>query len=188
MTDNLYTAKAPKTKALDSLLTREEFMRLMQSAKDQRDRAILCLGILGLRAGEISAFKASWVDVSTRTIAIPPREAKRGKGRTVPFGRVRIVSDVLLSFACLEPEGVNLTREMCWHRVKGMAKRAGITHPMTTHGLRATGATWAAQAGYSITGLQHHFGWSEIKTAQHYVAASGASAMRDMEDCGEKIL
>jgi hypothetical protein len=45
-----------------------------------------------------------------------------------------------------------------------------------------------AQAGYSITGLMAHFGWSEIKTAQHYIEATGASAMRDMELCGEAVL
>jgi hypothetical protein len=43
-------------------------------------------------------------------------------------------------------------------------------------------------AGYSITGLMEHFGWSELRTAQHYVRASGASAMRDMEDKGGAVL
>ena len=64
---------------------------------------------------------------------------------------------------------------------------AEIKHPVTPHGLRATGATWFAQAGYSITGLQHHFGWSELRTAQHYIRASGASAMRDMEEKGASV-
>jgi len=45
-----------------------------------------------------------------------------------------------------------------------------------------------AQAGYSMTGLMAHFGWGEIKTAQHYIEATGASAMRDMNELGEKVI
>ena len=82
---------------------------------------------------------------------------------------------------------IGISRIAIFNRVKRMASAAAIKHPVTPHGLRATGATWFAQAGYSITGLQHHFGWSELRTAQHYVQASGASAMRDMEEKGQHV-
>lgn len=175
-----------RTKALDSLLTREEFLEMMKAGKNAKDKAILCLGILGLRASEIAASESAWVDFSNRTILIPPRAAKRGKGRVVPFGKIKVICEVVTAFFALERR-VGISRIAIWGRVKRMASAAAIKHPVTPHGLRATGATWFAQAGYSITGLQAHFGWSELRTAQHYVQASGASAMRDMEEKGERV-
>jgi integrase len=175
-----------RTKALDSLLTRDEFLSMMKETSDAKDKAILCLGILGLRASEIAACDAAWVDFANRTISIPPRAAKRGKGRVVPFGKVKVVADVVIAFFALERK-IGMSRIAIWSRVKRMASAAAIKHPVTTHGLRATGATWFAQAGYSITGLQHHFGWSELRTAQHYIQASGASALRDMEEKGADV-
>jgi site-specific recombinase XerD len=129
-----------------------------------------------------------WCDMSNRTIKIPPVFAKRRKGRIVPFGNLRFVCEVLTAFFALEPKGVSLTRIAIWQRIKRLASAAGVTHPVTPHGLRATGATWLAMAGYSITGLMDHFGWSELRTAQHYVRASGASAMRDMQEKGPNVL
>jgi len=129
---------------------------------------------------------SAWIDFSNPTIVIPPRAAYRGKGRVVPFGKIKVICEVVPAFFALEHR-IGISRIAIWHRIKRMASVAGIKHPVTPHGLRATGATWFAQAGYSITGLQHHFGWSELRTAQHYVQASGASAMRDMDELGAKI-
>jgi integrase len=177
-----------RTKAIDSLLTKEEFLNMLQAGKNAKDKAILCLAIVGLRASEISSVKSQWCDRSNRTIKIPPVFAKRRKGRIVPFGNLRIIAEVLTAFFALEPNGVTLTRIAIWQRIKRMASAAGVTHPVTPHGLRATGATWLAMAGNSITGLMEHFGWSELRTAQHYVRASGASAMRDMQEKGPNVL
>ena len=177
-----------RTKAIDSLLTKEEFLAMLQAGKDAKDKAILCLALVGLRASELSRVQRHWCDMSNRTIKIPSVFAKRRKGRIVPFGNLRIVCEVLTAFFALEPKGVSLTRIAIWQRIKRLASAASVTHPVTPHGLRATGATWLAMAGYSITGLMDHFGWSELRTAQHYVRASGASAMRDMQEKGPNVL
>jgi integrase/recombinase XerD len=188
-TDHLSLLPKPtRTKALDSILTRQEFEAMLKVGKNSKDKAILCLGIIGLRAGEIGSITPEWVDLSTRTIRIPAAVAKRDKTRVVPFGAINIVAEVLKSFFSLEADGVNLSRVQVWNRVKAMASRAGITHPVTPHGLRATGATLFAAAGFSITGLQAHFGWSSLKTAEHYILASGASAIADMDRHGAKVL
>lgn len=176
-----------RTKALDSILTLEEIHAMMGAAKNAKDKAILCLGLIGLRAGEIAAASKEWIDHSAHTIRIPADVAKRGKARVVPFGKIDLVAGVLSVFFHIE-DGINLSRIQVWNRVKGMASRAGIGHPVTPHGLRATGATRFAMAGYSITGLMDHFGWSELRTAQHYVKASGASAQRDMQEKGSNVL
>lgn len=176
-----------KTVALDSVLTKDEWIRMVQSSEDGKDQVIMALGVLGLRAAEIGACQREWVDLSRQTIALPTGATKRSKGRVVPFGRFRIVKDIISSFFTLE-RAVGLSRIAVWNRVKGLASRAGISRPITVHGLRATGASWMAQSGYQANALREHFGWAALNTAEHYIEKSGASAMRAMEELGEKIL
>lgn len=177
-----------RTKALDSLLTKEEFFAMLQAGNDAKDKAILCLTLIGLRASEVSAATGAWCDMASRTVKIPPSAAKRKKGRIVPFGNLRVVREVIVAYFAIESKGIGLSRVAIWSRIKRMASAAGITHPVTPHGLRATGATWMAASGYSLTGLLDHFGWSELRTAQHYIRASGANSIRDMERHGEDVL
>ena len=182
------TPTRSRTKALDAILTREEIDAMFLAAKNVKDKAILCLGLIGLRASEIAGIERDWVDLSGRTIKIPAAVAKRDKQRIVPFGEIAYVADILRGFFVYDSGSIGLSRIQVFNRVKGMAKRAGITHPVTPHGLRATGATLFAAAGWSITGLQNHFGWSTLKTAEHYIRSSGAVAIEDMKRFGGKVL
>jgi integrase len=187
MSDLIIIDEKPRTVALDSVLTKKEWFDMMTATKDSRDQIILCLGVLGLRASEIGACRREWVDLANQTIHLPTGATKRSKGRIVPFGKFRIVKDVIPAFFILEKE-VLLTRIAIYQRVKRMAGRAGILHPMTVHGLRATGACWMAQAGWQANALREHFGWSALETAEHYLETSGASAVRAMQEHGEEIL
>ena len=56
-----------RTKAIDSLLTKEEFLAMLQAGKDAKDKAILCLALVGLRASELSRVQRHWCDMSNRT-------------------------------------------------------------------------------------------------------------------------
>ena len=149
MTSVLFGLTGDRTKAFDSLLTREEFLSMIKAGSDSKDKAILCLGVLGLRASEIAACEAAWIDFSNRTIVIPPRAAKRGKGRVVPFGKIKVICEVVIAFFALERR-IGISRIATWHRVRRMASAAGIKQPLPPHGLRATGATWFAQAGTAL--------------------------------------
>lgn len=176
-----------RTNALDSLITKEEWVRMLQSAEDARDQVILALGVLGLRASEIGQCKREWVDVLACTIALPSGATKRSKSRIVPFGKFRFVSSIVTAFFTLE-KSVSLSRVAVYSRVQRLAKRAGIERPVTVHGLRATGATWCAQAGFSSSALREMFGWAEIATADHYLERSSAAAMRAMDSLGGSII
>lgn len=184
--NDMISTKA-RTVALDSVLTKAEWIAMSQAAKDGKDQVIMALGVLGLRASEIGSCRREWVDLVQQTIHLPTGATKRGRGRIVPFGKFRIVKDIIASFFIIE-KGVGLTRIGVFQRVKRMASRAGVLHPVTPHGLRATGATWAAQAGYQANALREHFGWKALETAEHYLETSGASAMRAMNEVGENIL
>jgi integrase len=105
----------------------------------------------------------------------------------VPFGNIRLVAEIVTSFFVLE-EGIGLSRIAVYNRVKAMGRRAEVNHPVTVHGLRATGATWFAHAGYSLLALKTHFGWKSLKTAEYYLHATGASAVKDMDELGGRIL
>jgi integrase len=179
--------KHTRTVALDAILTKKEWIDMIQASKDARDQIIMALGVLGLRASEIGGCRREWVDLVQQTIHLPTGATKRGKGRIVPFGKFRMVKDVIGAFFILE-KSVNLTRIAVFQRVKRMASRAGVLHPVTPHGLRATGATWAAHAGYNANAMREHFGWKALETAEHYLQTSGQSAMRAMHELGENIL
>ena len=176
-----------RTLALDSVLTKEEFFKMLQASKNSRDQIIMALGMLGLRASEIGACRREWVDLASKTIHLPTGATKRGKGRIVPFGKFRIVQNIVDSFFVLNKE-VGITRIAVYQRVKALASRAGITHSVTPHGLRATGASFAAQAGFNANALREMFGWSSLMTAEHYISKSGASAVRAMDELGDRIL
>lgn len=176
-----------RTSALEGVVTREEFMAMLQAAADSKDRAIMALAFIGLRAGEISHVTREWVDLSACTIKIAPSQAKKRRGRVVAFGQVRLISEIISAFFVLE-RAVDLDRVSVYRRVRAMASRAKLTHPVTVHSLRATGATMMASAGFTIDGLRAQFGWSELRTAQHYINKSGVSAQADMLRCGGRIL
>lgn len=187
MSEPEVTTKRKRTSALESVVTKAQWVELMHAALDGKDQVILALGVLGLRATEIGACSKDWVDFTQQTIRVPATIAKRKKGRVIPYGKLKVVRDIITSFFMIGQE-VGLSRIAVYQRIQRLATRAKLPHPLTVHGLRATGATWFAQAGYSITGLLSHFGWTEIRTAEHYIKATGASAMRDMERFGETIL
>jgi integrase len=106
----------------------------------------------------------------------------------VPYGGIRILATIIEAYFLMADRLPWSTRTGVYKAVKRLAKLAGITKPLTPHGLRATGATWFAEAGWGVEELRQHFGWRLIKTAQHYVESSGEAAIRAMKEKGEKVL
>ncbi|MEM2046112.1 MAG: tyrosine-type recombinase/integrase [Candidatus Bathyarchaeia archaeon] len=179
--------KPRRTRARESVLTKEEFYRLFQASKDATDKVILSLAIMGLRASEIAKLTVDWVDLARKTITIPDSIAKKGHGRTVPYGKFTKLAPIIDAYFMLH-QAVGMTRFGIWKRIKKMASRAGLAKPVTPHGLRATGATWAASAGLSAQALRELFGWANLETAQFYIEKSAGTAAAELEEKGDKIL
>jgi integrase len=177
-----------KTPAREGVLTKQEFYQLLQVAQRPEEKALLALGVLGLRASEIVAIRREWIDFQSKLITIPSQVAKMGHGRRVPYGGIRILATIIEAYFLMADRLPWGTRTGVYKAVKRLAKLAGIVKPLTPHGLRATGATWFAEAGWSTEELRQHFGWRLIKTAQHYVESSGEAAIRAMKEKGEKVL
>lgn len=179
-----------RPKLHDQILTKEEFMGLLR-AGDARDKAILSLAILGLRASEISQTSTEWVDWHERIITIPGSRAKKGKGRRIYFG-FSPIWEILSAYFTLESEVFPSnpsasSRITVWRRVKALASKTGVKKPITPHGLRATGATWAANSGMSAQAIREMFGWSKLETAERYIAMSGRTAERELKEKGGYI-
>jgi integrase len=177
-----------KTPSIAGVLTKGEFYRLLQIARRPEEKCLLSLGVLGLRASEIVAIRREWIDFQSKLITIPKGAAKMGHGRRVPYGGIRLIATIIEAYFIMADKLPWSTRTGVYKAVKRLAKLAGIVKPLTPHGLRATGATWFAEAGWTTEELKQHFGWRLIKTAQHYVESSGEAAIRAMKEKGENVL
>lgn len=174
----------PAQLSRDLVVSREEWRQMMQ-AGDATDRLILTLAVLGLRASEIARCHGSWFDWQRKTLRIPASVAKAGHGRIISIGFSPVYAILNASYTLRD--GLNMTRQSIWRRVKKCAVLAGIRRRVTVHGLRATGATWAAEAGYSIEAIREIFGWAELRTAERYIAQSGRAAVAEVERVGGYI-
>ena len=185
-----FQAVRKRPKLHDQILTKEEFMGLLRFG-DARDKAILSLAILGLRASEIGQASTDWIDWHERIITIPSARAKKGHGRRIYFG-FSPIWEILSAYFVLESEvfpgnPTSNSRVTVWRRVKALSKKLGLKKPLTPHGLRATGATWAANSGMSAQAIREMFGWSKLETAERYIAMSGRTAEKELKENGGYI-
>ena len=175
----------PRAKAIEGVLTREEFYRLFAAAQDHKDKIILALAIMGMRASEIAKITKDYVDLVRKEINVPEHIAKKRHGRTIPYGKFTRLSPIVDAYFFLNDK-IGLSRKTVWARIKKIAKLAGIPKPVTPNGLRATGATLAASAGLSVQALRELFGWKYIQTAQYYIERAAGTASKELE--GKEII
>lgn len=176
-----YRVRRLRPSLLEQVLTKDEFYALLQEAKGT-EKVVLCLGILGLRANEISRCCSDWIDWSEKVITIPEPAAKKGHGRRVWFGSSPIF-EIISSYFVLSNR-IGMTRQGIWQAVKRVAQRVGHRKPISVHALRATGATWAADKGLSPQALLDLFGWDNLKTAQFYIKKSGRVGIEEIKEKG----
>lgn len=181
--------------------------------------AILVLGRLGLRAGELTHLDESWLSRRHGRIEIPAHDPCRkgseggicgycaqqrdqfmeyddeltqaeatarmwapktdAAARGVPFDfspRVELAVERFFE----EFDTWPCSRQSVNRRVSRAAEQAdGLgTDDVYPHALRATAATFHAGRGLSVLPLKSMFGWSQLRTAQKYLASSDANTSR----------
>jgi len=202
-----------KRKGLSSkedVLNAQELAMLIGACRGIRDSFIIsCLTFCGLRVSELAHLKRSWVNIEDATITIPERQycscwecnyvnPKTGKckegiwkpktkkgARTVLMGSkiLPIINQFLLG-----SDGLNLTRQRIWQRVKELAKDARILHNVYPHCLRATAATRLAYKNISAASLKYVMGWEKLEAADAYVKSDMKLAHKEIREIESKDL
>lgn len=175
----LQTPRIPDELAA-KILTRDEMLRLIDGAEDQRDRM---LGILlystGVRASEACGLR--WSDCRPRTgkdgnITVL---GKGGKKRTI-----RLTPDVWAELMHLKPAAAGpddfvflsdsgwkrpLGRTAVTKRIRKMAIAAGLEQKVSAHWMRHAHATHAMDAGAPLPLISATLGHASLATTSRYL-------------------
>jgi integrase/recombinase XerD len=170
---------------LPKVLTVEEVERLLaapdlSTPQGVRDRAMLeLLYGSGLRVSEVVALNLGDVDLSVELVRCL---GKGSKERLVPVGshavralrayqqtaRPALAGGRVPSALFINRRGGRLTRQGCWKLLRGHARRAGITRPLSPHVLRHSFATHLLERGADLRAVQEMLGHASLGTTQIY--------------------
>ncbi len=177
-------------KPLPHTLTEREVERLLaapdQTWLGQRDRAMLeVLYACGLRVTELVELRLTSVNLRQGVLRVL---GKGSKMRLVPLGMA--AQDAIQSFMTegrsgllgakisdvLFPthEGVAMTRQAFWYRIKHWARVAGIETPLSPHTLRHAFATHLLNHGADLRVVQILLGHADLSTTQIYTHVAQA--------------
>ncbi len=145
-----------------------------------RDRAMLeLLYATGLRVSELVALPLTRLNLRQGVVQV---SGKGGKERIVPLGeeaahwlqryldeaRPALLRGRSSEVLFVTARGGGMTRQGFWHLIKGHARRAGITRPLSPHTLRHAFATHLLNHGADLRVLQLLLGHSDLSTTQIY--------------------
>jgi integrase/recombinase XerD len=175
----------------EKFLKPDEFARLLDAAKDDRERCILMLlAGAGLRVGEMTAIRAEDIDFVKEYLHIRAAHAKLKKGRTVVLlpPLIEILQKYLAgtSEGCVFPgyNGDHISPRQVQKILNRIAERAGLQkvengdrigpgryriHP---HLLRHSFAMWSIDGGVPIYDLQKQLGHASLAATGVYLEAS----------------
>jgi integrase/recombinase XerD len=145
-----------------------------------RDRAMLeTLYATGLRVSELVGLRLLALSLDEGLLRVT---GKGGKDRVVPLGEP--ASDWLVRYArvarpallggrvadalFVSQRGAGMSRQMFWKIVRRHAVAAGITAPLSPHGLRHAFATHLINHGADLRVVQMLLGHADISTTQVY--------------------
>lgn len=176
---------------LPTLLS-ERDVELLLSAPDtdtsigSRDKAMLeVLYATGLRVSELVALSTSEINLNQGVVRV---FGKGQKERLVPLGetaikwleqfyrgaRVDLLNGQNSAIAFPSKRQQQMTRQTFWHRIKAMAKTAGISKPISPHTLRHAFATHLINHGADLRVVQLLLGHSDLSTTQIYTHVATA--------------
>jgi integrase/recombinase XerC len=147
-----------------------------------RDRAIMeVLYSAGLRVSELTGL--DWRDIDEELGMVMVRSGKGNKDRLVPLGEPALAA-LSVWRAAMPPDasldrpvitnmrGARLTSRSVQKIVTQRWLRAGITTPITPHGLRHSFATHMLNAGADLRSIQEMLGHASLTTTQRYTHVS----------------
>jgi len=173
--------RAPRR--LPIILTREEAIRLIDSASNLFHRAMLItMYSTGMRRAELCRLKVEDID-STRML-IHIRQGKGGKDRDVPLSP-KVLETLREYWRWMKPQTymfpgtINgsradkpITPKVLWEACREAAQRAGITKAVRPHLLRHSFATHLVEGGADLPTVQALLGHTDLKPTSIYLHLS----------------
>ncbi len=161
---------------LPRFLTRDEFKAIISLIDDDMLINVCKFGVLtGARRGEILNLQLKDIDFENHLITIQSSEnyrVKHGKSRIIPLPKA--VMPILKS---IEPSDIfvfdiegnwKAKEEFVTKGFKKFSRAAGLDEEVKFHTLRATAASWWAQAGATALQIKELLGHKYVKTTEHY--------------------
>ncbi len=184
----VHTMRSPKAeKRLPQVLNERDTAALVEaddginSRARLRDRAIMeTLYSAGLRVSELTGL--NWRDIDEELGLVMIRSGKGNKDRLVPIGEPAL--EALRAWRAVIPKtrsdgpviinlrGSRLTPRAVQNIIARRLISAGITTPITPHGLRHSFATHMLNAGADLRSIQEMLGHSSLATTQRYTHIS----------------
>jgi integrase/recombinase XerD len=185
-TDPLLDLETPRPpQRLPHFLSIDEVDRLLRqprldTPRGLRDAAMLeALYATGLRVSELVSLPMSGLHLAEGWLKV---RGKGGKERLIPLGeqavarlhgylagpRDRLMRGARTTQVFVNGRGKGLTRQGFWKLLRGYARQAGITKPISPHTLRHSFATHLLEQGADLRSVQQMLGHSDISTTQIY--------------------
>jgi len=150
-------------------LKKEEWLRLLESVDNYRDKLIVkLLYSTGMRVGELAKLKVEDIDFQERFIHIPVENTKTNTARTVIVPK-EVLSDMsaYLKIARIRSGRLfNLTVRRIQQLMKRYAQRVNLE--ASPHTLRHTHVVHALLNRIPITAVQKQVGHKRLATTQIY--------------------
>ena len=172
-----------RPKRLPSILSQDEVARLIDSANNLLDYAMLMtLYATGVRRAELSRLKVE--DIDSQRMIVHIRQGKGNRDRDVPLTpallkTLREYWQWMKPKTYLFPGMVNnwradkpLTPKCVWSAVQDAAKRAGITKRVSPHTLRHSWATHLLENGTDLRTIQMLMGHADLRATSVYLHLS----------------
>jgi integrase/recombinase XerD len=180
---DLQTPRPPQR--LPHVLRLDEVDRLLRqpridTSRGLRDAAMLeVLYATGLRVSELVSLPMSALHLTEGWIKV---RGKGGKERLIPLGepavtrlqayltggRQGLMRGGRAVQVFVNGRGEGMTRQGFWKLLRGYARQAGITKPLSPHTLRHSFATHLLEHGADLRAVQQMLGHSDISTTQIY--------------------
>jgi len=185
-TDPLLDLKTPHPPPrLPQFLSFDEVERLLRQPRPDtprglRDAAMLeTLYATGLRVSELVGLPMSALHLTEGWLKV---RGKGGKERLLPLGepaverlqtylstaREQLMRGGRTTQVFVNGRGQAMTRQGFWKLLRGYARQASISKPLSPHTVRHSFATHLLERGADLRSVQHMLGHSDIATTQIY--------------------
>jgi integrase/recombinase XerD len=183
---SLIVGLAPRLeRRLPRVCSPDDIEKLLQVARKEKNAVqaeLICylLYTAGLRVSELVSIRRENIQIAIGHITL---QGKGGKMRTIPLipqacRAVERYDDYLKSHKngsenptkLQRSRGyINLSRQTVWRLIRSLARKAGLSIPVSPHVLRHSLATHSLENGWDLRSLQLMLGHERIATTEMYI-------------------